>query len=372
VRRLQRRAAADAARAHAWPALAILRPCEGLDPGLHDNLLSCVTASYGGTREVWVLVPSESDPAHAVAQAVRAEALARAPGVPVHVVITAIETPANRKVAQLMVARPSPEATVVVVADSDICFDERTLPCLIAVLEADPKAGASSSPMIEVRPETAGDRASAALLSSTPHGFLCLAGLAERSGGAHVLCGALIACRRSVLDEVGGFAALEQFLGEDFELARRLHERGYAIPHSSAPAPVTDHGRSLGQVVKRYARWCTVTRQQRPHLFSTYTLLLGCTPLVLALAAVVAALRPPFWWAGLVTAGGAVTARLAFAITLRRCYGLPAGPLRSLAALLAGEVLIVAGATLALGRPEVEWRGRRYHVGRGGLLSRIG
>src|SRR5207249_4736130 len=115
----------------------------------------------------------------------------------------------------------------VVVADSDIRFDDRTLPSLVGALLADPRAGAASAPYHEVQPETAGDRASAALLSSTPHAFYCLTALAERSGSAHSLCGALVAIKREVLAEVGGFASLEPFLGEDFELARRLHEKGY-------------------------------------------------------------------------------------------------------------------------------------------------
>ena len=269
VRKMVRRSSAEVANAKSWPALAILRPCEGLDAGLEENLLSSLTARYDGPREVFLLVPARSDPAWAIAERVVAQAAARAPGVKVQLVETAIQTRANRKVAQLLAAAPYGDAPVIVVADSDIRFDERTLPSLIGVLEVHPRAGASSAPYMEVLKETAGDRASAALLSSTPHAFYCLTALAERSGGAHVLCGALIAIKRAVLDEVGGFASLEPFLGEDFELARRLHENGYTIPTSPAPAPVFAHGRTVSSVVRRFARWCTVTRQQRPHMIAT-------------------------------------------------------------------------------------------------------
>jgi ceramide glucosyltransferase len=372
VRKLVRRSSLQATEHRGeWPALAILRPCEGLDPGLHENLLSTVTARYDGAREVWILVPSESDPSHAIAEGVRTQAAAVAPHVRVQVLVTRIETRQNRKVAQLMQAAARTDAPVLVVADSDLRFDDRTLPSLLAVLEADPKAGAASAPPVDVARESLGDRASAAVLSSTPHAFFCLTALAERSGGAHVLCGALIACRRAALDEVGGFASLEPYLGEDFELARRLHARGYTIPTSAAPGTVTDEGRSLGWVLKRFARWCTVTRQQRPHLFATYLLLLGATPLLVAASALTLAVGAPYARLAAGVCAVALGVRIALAVTLRRAYGFGANPLRALAALLVGELVIVVSATLALGRPLIEWRGRRYRVGEGGLLEWI-
>lgn len=372
VRRVHRRARRAAGVTRKWPAIAILRPCEGPDAELYENLLSTVTARYDGAREVLLLVPQADDPAYAVCERVKAEAARVAPDVPVEVVLTRLDTPANRKVAQLAVGATRTQAPVLVVADSDLRLDDDTLPSLLAVLEADPKAGASSAPMVEVGGRTAGDVASAALLSSTPHAFLCLAGLAERSGGAHALCGALIAVRRAALEEVGGFAALEQFLGEDFELARRLHERGYTIPHSAAPARATDHGRSLGQVVRRYVRWSTVTRKQRAHLYVSYPLLLGATPLVLAVQGAALALGAPWAWGSAAAVGVAVSVRVLLAATIRRAYGLSWNPLVALGALLAGETLMLVTAGLGLVSGEIEWRGKRYVVRPGGRLERIG
>jgi ceramide glucosyltransferase len=370
VGRLVRKARAHAAQPRAdWPSLAILRPCEGLDVDLAENLLSAATAAYAGTREVYLLVPSETDPAYAVAQSVLERARTVAPSVKVHLVTTKIETEANRKVAQL--SRAQLTADLAVVADSDVFISDATLPSLVGVLLADAKAGAASAAYLERSGTTLGDHVSGALLSSTPHAFFCLAGLAERSGGAHVMGGALIAMRRSVLEELGGFTSLEQFLGEDFEIARRLHERGYTIPTSPVPAVVRDRGRTLWSVVRRFSRWCTVTRQQRAHLFPTYVLLLGCTPLILALAVLAAAVHAPYWPIAAAAAGVALLVRLALSMRLRVSNGLSANPLTALAALFAGELLIDISAFGALGRPRVEWRGHTYDVGKGGVLRRL-
>jgi cellulose synthase/poly-beta-1,6-N-acetylglucosamine synthase-like glycosyltransferase len=354
-----------------WPPIVILRPCEGGDAELEANLLSSVTARYDGPRRVIVLVPSATDPAYDVAVRVRDEAARLAPSVPFEVRLTAIQTHANRKVAQLAAVEREIAEPILVTADSDIRFDHRTLPSLLRALASDPKAGAATAPQVEVAPRTLGDWASAALLSSTPHAFLCLAGLAEQARGAHNLCGALVAYRRGPLKELGGFHSLETFLGEDFEFARRLHERGYTIATAAVAGPNYDSGRTLAQVTRRYARWSVVTRQQRPSLYGTYFLFLGCTPLLFVLTAVVAATRPPYWYVSVLMAAIFLATRLALGATLRGRMGLPRGPLSTLAAVVGGELLILAGALGAIGEPEVEWRGYRYRVGAGGRMERL-
>ena len=371
TRQLFERARGARARVRAWPHIALVRPCEGLDPSLAETLRSSATARYDGARTIFFCVPSAADPAWAVAARVRDELCAA--GADVRLVATAIETRANRKAAQLAVvdAQLPDDAPLLVIADSDVQLDDESLPSLVGALLADRDAGAASAPPVDVSPTTLGDRWSAALLSSTPHALLALAGLSERSGGVPLLAGALLAVRRDALAAVGGFRSLEPYLGEDFELARRLHDAGLGMATSAAPARFTDHGRSLGGVVRRYARWSLVVRRQRPALFCTYVLLLGCTPLVLALS--LAALAGGCAHAGwaLASAAALVGVRTQLALALRRCYGLGGGVLRALGAMLAGELLVCAGATQAGASAEVEWRGRRFYVGERGALQPV-
>lgn len=371
TRQLFGRARVAARRVRAWPHIALVRPCEGLDPSLAETLRSSAAARYEGRRTIYFCVPSALDPAYAVIERVRDELTAG--GADVRVVVTAIETPANRKAAQLAVVDaqlpPVDDATVLVIADSDVYLDDDSLPSLMSALLTDREAGAASAPPIDVSAATAGDRWSAALLSSTPHALLALAALSERSGGVPLLAGALLAVKREALAAVGGFRSLEPYLGEDFELARRLHDAGMTMATSPAPARFTDSGRSLRGIVRRYARWSLVVRRQRPALFCTYLLLLGCTPLVMGAALVDAAARVDGWPLALGAATALVAARTALAVTLRRCYGVRGGWTRALMAMLAGELLICAGATQAGASAEVEWRGRRFYVGERGALQ---
>ena len=352
-----------------WPRIALLRPCEGLDPDLEENLLASATAPYGGLREVWVCVPSTGDPAHAVALRAQAEAQRLAPEVPFEVLVTGITTDQNRKAAHLGVAELRTRAPVLVIADSDVALDAEALPALIAALEADPQAGASCAPPIDVRPRTLGDHASAALLSSTPHALLSLSALSDYSRSQTLLAGALLACRRDVLLSAGGFRALEPYLGEDFELARRLHAMGRPVRVSARPARFTDEGRSVAAVVARYARWSLVVRRQRPWLFSTYFLLLGCTPALLAGSVAASIWARPYGLVALFGAALLLGLRVRLAEVLRRAYGVAGGRGRALVAVLLGESLVFAGAALAGVRSKVVWRGRPFRVGRRGELE---
>jgi ceramide glucosyltransferase len=371
TRQLFSRARSAERRARVWPHIALVRPCEGLDPSLAETLRSSVTARYDGPRTIFFCVPSAIDPAYAVIERVRDELVAG--GADVRVVVTAIDTPANRKAAQLAVVDaqlpPVDDAHILVIADSDVQLDDESLPSLMSALLTDRDAGAASAPPIDVSAATAGDRWSAALLSSTPHALLALAALSERSGGVPLLAGALLAVKREALAAVGGFRSLEPYLGEDFELARRLHDAGMSMATSPAPARFTDSGRSLRGIVRRYARWSLVVRRQRPALFCTYVLLLGCTPLVSAAALLIAAARADGWPLVLGAAAALLAARTVLAMTLRRCYGVAGSWPRALVAMLAGELLICAGATQAGASAEVEWRGRRFYVGERGALE---
>ena len=369
--RLRTRSRAASAKVTKWPKVALVRPCEGLDPSLGETLRSSLRARYDGQRAIFFCVPSLHDPAYAVAAEVRDELVAA--GGDVQLIVTELGQAANRKAAQLaFVERHLPgDVGILVVADSDVMLEDDSLPSLVGALEADPQTAASSAPPIDVAPRTVGDRASAALLSSTPNALLALAGLSEWAGAVPLLAGALLAIRRPALAAVGGFAALEPYLGEDFELARRLHAAGQRMATSMTPARFTDSGRSLPAVIRRYARWALVVRRQRPTLFATYVLLLGCAPLVTLATLLLTALHAPLAWLALANMSTLLLARLLLAASLRRWYGIGGSLARAMVAGIIGESLILTAALLATASAEVEWRGHRFYVGKRGALEPV-
>ena len=371
TRRLAQRTR-DAARTPVvLPPIDILRPCEGTDPGLEENLLSTVTCAYPAARRVFIAVPSRRDPSAAIADRVKARAAELAPDVPVEVVVTGIESEGNRKAAQLAKVYPFTTATVLVQADSDVRLDDRSLPALVPALLADDQAGLSYAPAVEVMPQTLGDRLSAALLSSSPMALVSIAALREMAGGPQLVAGALMAHRREALDAIGGFAALEPYLGEDFELARRHFLQGRTARVAAVPALCTDGGLSVLQVVRRYARWALVVRRQRPSLMLSYFLFFSCFLPLTVMTLVTALVKDPYYLACAAGLTLLVLLRGVLALTARRAYELPGGYGTALVAALGGELVLFFSSCLAMGPSTVEWRGRRFHIGARGAMEAL-
>jgi hypothetical protein len=352
-----------------WPPIVILRPCEGQEPRLLDNLRSSVTARYPGPRRVRLLVPDEHDPAHAIAR--QAAAMAP-PEARIEILVTGIADTGNRKVAQLERGDDSGPEEILVQADSDVLLGDDNLPELVSALRQDPRCGAAFAPPIEVSPVTWADRASAALVSASQQSFLALYAVAQATGGVPSLAGALCAYRRQALRQIGGFAGLTDILGEDHEVARRLRLAGQEVAITRAPARCTDGGRGLGATVSRVARWLMVVRAQRPGLIWGYPFFLAATPLHLLLSPL---LGDRLY---LAMALGLLCARALLAAVLRRAQGLggglglPGDWLRGLTDVLLAEGLMWLGLGRCLLHRRIQWRGHEYLVERGGRLVPVG
>lgn len=355
----------------AWP-IAILRPCEGSEAGLYENLLSTLRVPYGGRRRVLFLVPNASDPAYAVAQEVLRTAACEPTlrAISAEVVCTAPRPFENRKVAQLCVGLARCEEEIVVFADSDVRLQGDDLAALLEALAGDNQkahCGAAFAAPIEVAPRTLWDRASAAVVGGSPQSFLSLYGLSALLGGAPSMAGALCALRRSALSGIGGLECVRDCLGEDNELARRLFSSpfGYRVAISAAPARCHDGGRSAREVIARVARWLAVVRAQRPGLLLGYPLFLASAPVLL-----VAAL-------GLHTSlligftAVVLVLRTLLACALRWFFGARKNPVVAFLEVLFAEGLLWLGFLRAVVSRRIRWRGHSFWVERGGRLRPV-
>ena len=98
------------------PAVTILKPLHGAEPGLFDNLASFARQDYGGRIQIILGVQNGADPAVPIARRLR-EAF---PEVPIDLVIDARQHGTNRKVSNLLNMGEGARGEVVVLADSDI------------------------------------------------------------------------------------------------------------------------------------------------------------------------------------------------------------------------------------------------------------
>lgn len=76
--------------------------------------------------------------------------------------------------------------------------------------------------------------------------------------------GAAIAIRRDVLEAIGGFASIADYLADDFQLGRRAALAGYGVRLSDYVVEVALSGEKLRRTLARELRWARTIRASRP------------------------------------------------------------------------------------------------------------
>jgi ceramide glucosyltransferase len=331
----------------------LVRPCAGTPPWLAQALRSTADAPLAGTLLIRFTVDAATDPALPIAEAAAVELRAR--GLDARVMV-ASHPGANRKAAQVLACVAAhPDAAQVVVADADVDLASAPLDALCAHLHASDVA-AAWQPVVESLGDTAGDRASAALLGASLHAFPLLGRLDP--GG---LVGKLFAFDRARVDAARGLEAGLTVLGEDMALAAAVEAQGLRVVQHPGAARSLARGRAMDDLVARYARWLQVIRTQRGgRLWAYPALFLGHAHIGVA-GLFVATFEPA---GGLSVVAGALLARLLAAGVARHLGGAQVRP--SLGDLVAADVLLFRAWRAALRSREVVWAGRRLQRGPGG------
>jgi len=108
--------------------------------------------------------------------------------------------------------------------------------------------------------------------------------------GMHFAVGPTIAARRGVLQSIGGFERLKDYLAEDFVMGKFAAEAGHGVILSSYIVEHHIGSATLHQNIAHRLRWARSTRRSRP---AGYVGQLFTMPIPLALLVYAAA---PAWW----------------------------------------------------------------------------
>ncbi len=328
--------------------ISILKPLAGLDRDLEANLRCFFEQDYP-CFEILFAVRDESDPAFAVVEKLRREYAK----VPSRVVLTGEPPYANRKAYSLERMLGVASHDLVVMSDSDT----RATPSLLKTIAAefqDPAVGLATCPYRAVGANFWSKLEAAGLNSDFIAGILA----ARMLEGMRFAVGPTIAARREVLETIGGFARLKDYLAEDFMLGRLAADAGYGVILSSY---VIEHHLAAAGVRQNFAhrlRWLRSTRRSRPlgYLGQVFT---TTTPLSLAMVAADWRLWP--------------AAAAAIALRIAAAYVMAARVLRTgVSALLLVEDLAAFGFWIGgfFGRTIV-WRGARYRLMRDGRFAPV-
>ena len=350
VRRLRKDAGADRAPGRDYPSVTILKPLHGDEAELFTNLESFCRQAYAAPVQIVFGVHDVGDAAVRVVRRVQ-----RAyPQVDIALVIDNELHGENRKVSNLINMERAIRGEVVVLSDSDIAVERHYLHEVVTPL-LDPAVGFVTS-LYTGRP-MGGVWARLSAMGVNYH-FLPNVMAGVRLGLANPCLGATIALRRSVLDEVGGFAILANQLADDYDLGRAVRAAGYRGELASSPVTHMCDERDWRELLSHEARWSRTIRVIDPLGFIgagvTYALpwaLLGVTfaPGPYSLAAM----------------ASVILARLYVVMSVDRATGARSDALYLLP--VRDLVSFVIFVSAFFGRT-VMWRGRRYWIDPDGAL----
>ena len=237
------------------PPISVLKPLCGHDEGLEENLHSFFVQDYPD-YEVLLGVHREDDPAAILA----AKVINEHPGIKARLIVTGESPIPNGKAFSLNRLVREAKHDLLVMSDSDI----RVQPCLLSHLAQEfqeESVGLITCPYRAVAGRSLWSRLEAIGMNTELLGGVLVARMME---GMRFALGCTLAVRRSVLDDMGGFSYLQDFLAEDFVIGQRAAELGHGVLLSSCVIEHRIGSQSMAANFGHRIRWARSTRRSRP------------------------------------------------------------------------------------------------------------
>ena len=330
--------------------ISVLKPLAGLDLDLESNLRTFFEQDYP-SFEILFAVRSESDPAVQVVSRLQQEYSK----IPSQLVITGEPPYSNAKVFSLERMMATAANDLLVMSDSDI----RVTPDLLRTAAAefqDVGLGVATCPYRAVAGRSFWSRLEAAGMNTDFWGGALVARMLE---GMRFAVGPTIVARRRVLQSIGGFARLKDYLAEDFVMGQFAANAGHGVILSSYVIEHHIGSATFRENMAHRLRWGRSTRRSRPvgYIGQVFTM-----PLPLAL--IVCAFSPT-WWPVLPVAVAvrAVAAYMVSVSVLRARLNWALLPIED----VMGFLFWIAGF---FGNT-ISWRGRRYRLSADGRFELI-
>ncbi|MCL4401226.1 MAG: bacteriohopanetetrol glucosamine biosynthesis glycosyltransferase HpnI [Acidobacteria bacterium] len=238
---------------HYLPPVSILKPVHGRDPRFYEAIRSHAEQDYPEFEILFAL----NDPQDPALDDIH-RLIAEYPRLNIRVMVSPRKA-ANGKVGLLADLAGQARYPVLLVNDSDIQVEPTYLRRVVAALEQ-PKVGLVTA-LYRATSESRASRCEALGIATE---FMPGVMVARLLGAADFALGSTMALTRAVLENIGGFGAIESFLADDYQLGQRVARSGYRIAIARTVVETDLGGESWVDTWRHQLRWSRTIRVSRP------------------------------------------------------------------------------------------------------------
>jgi ceramide glucosyltransferase len=235
--------------------ISVLKPLRGLDPNAYENFASFCRQEYP-EFEILFAVTDAADPAVSVVR----KLIADFPGRPIRLLVVDDRLGANSKVSNLCRLVREARHDLLVITDSDVRVEPGYLRSVAAMLR-DPKVGGVTA---LYRGNDNLQFVAAMDCVGSSAAFCGAALVARELEGVKFMMGSTMATTKQRLAEIGGFEQMVDLHSDDYELGRRIADRGYRIELLPEPVQMAFPSQTLGEYLRHELRWAIGIRNIRP------------------------------------------------------------------------------------------------------------
>ncbi|HEY9631820.1 MAG TPA: bacteriohopanetetrol glucosamine biosynthesis glycosyltransferase HpnI, partial [Coleofasciculaceae cyanobacterium] len=236
------------------PSVTILKPICGLDGDAYENLASFCQQDYPEYQIIFA-VRDAADPGIEIVQKI----IHYFPEMDIQLVASDRTIGTNLKVSNLANAAAVAKYEILVIADSDIRVGRDYLQRVVQPLQ-DENVGVVTCPYRSLA------KGWVAILEALGNATDFHAGVfvSKHLEGVQFAFGSTIVIRQAVLEAIGGFPAIADYLADDFQLGYLPAQLGYEVVLSDYVVEHVLATTTLVDSIKRQIRWARGMRVSRP------------------------------------------------------------------------------------------------------------
>lgn len=334
-----------------WPSVAQIKPFHRDEASVYSYIKTFVHQDYPGKQRV-ILSSAEDMPGLDV------DSLRGNSNISVSWSKGSLDG-ANRKISSVAVATEGIEEDYIVISDADMIASPDLLRRAIQPFACD-EVGMVTFLYIVRHTKSWGDIWEGINVADFAVSVL----VARQVEGISFGLGAVMAIRRSVLEELGGLKAFKDYLADDYQLGNQIFKRGYKVLLADSVVENATDGSSFKEYFIHQLRWMRTYRCSRPGGFFAYIVTQG---LFWTLLLVIASQSS--WWSwAIVSLWALVRAWWCSSVWLRLKGGNSAR--YGVLAVFKDIIYLVLWVSALFGS-NVIWSGEKFKIGTDGKMVKV-